>query len=302
MAREFEGATKPTSVENDEHLEVNGVGVKRVLSSGFDGSDLQDLTTDADGHLQVDVLSGGGGGTLRTDGAAVNAADTATLILGTDGSNYQLLKTAADGAVQIGDNAGAITVDGTVTANATLAAETTKVIGTVNISASQTVTAAQATAGNLNCTEASAADIKTAVQVIDNCISGSEAQVDVVAALPAGTNIIGAVKRDVINYTPIRKYYAYTGAVTDGIVWSPAAGNKWVITDIIMSTSAAATITFEEDKTGGDAVVFAVDLAANGGVSSNLQTPIYGEEDDADLVVTTTAGNVKIIVAGYEIN
>jgi hypothetical protein len=35
--------------------------------------------------------------------------------------------------------------------------------------------------------------IKTAVQVLDNAISGSEMQVDVVAALPAGTNNIGDV-------------------------------------------------------------------------------------------------------------
>ncbi len=32
----------------------------------------------------------------------------------------------------------------------------------------------------------------TALQIIDNSISGNETQVDVVAALPAGTNIIGA--------------------------------------------------------------------------------------------------------------
>lgn len=40
-------------------------------------------------------------------------------------------------------------------------------------------------------TEASASAIKTAVELIDNMISGSEAQVDIVAALPAGTNLIG---------------------------------------------------------------------------------------------------------------
>jgi hypothetical protein len=42
-------------------------------------------------------------------------------------------------------------------------------------------------------TEATLAAIQTAVELIDNMISGSEAQVDVVAALPAGTNTIGAV-------------------------------------------------------------------------------------------------------------
>lgn len=42
-------------------------------------------------------------------------------------------------------------------------------------------------------TEGTLGDIKTAVEVIDNIVSGSEAQVDVVAALPAGTNNIGKV-------------------------------------------------------------------------------------------------------------
>ena len=35
--------------------------------------------------------------------------------------------------------------------------------------------------------------IKTAVEIIDNAIAGNEMQVDVVASLPAGTNIIGSV-------------------------------------------------------------------------------------------------------------
>lgn len=39
--------------------------------------------------------------------------------------------------------------------------------------------------------ETNSAAIKTAVETIDNAIAGSEMQVDVVAALPAGTNAIG---------------------------------------------------------------------------------------------------------------
>ena len=35
--------------------------------------------------------------------------------------------------------------------------------------------------------------IKTAVEILDNAISGNEMQVDVVASLPAGTNIIGSI-------------------------------------------------------------------------------------------------------------
>lgn len=153
---------------------------------------------------------------------------------------------------------------------------------------------ANETGGNL-------AAVKTAVEVIDNIVSGSEAQVDVVAALPAGTNIIGAVKRDVINYTSVNKYVALTGAQTDGIVWSPASGKQIVVTDISLTVSAAATVTLEWDKSAGDEAIAGWDLAANGGVSMNLQTPLVCSEDDADLIVTTSAGNVKVTVVGYEI-
>jgi hypothetical protein len=58
------------------------------------------------------------------------------------------------GVVSVDDGGGALTVDGTVT-------------------------------------ETNSAAIKTAVELIDNAISGTEMQVDVVAALPAGSNAIG---------------------------------------------------------------------------------------------------------------
>ncbi len=70
--------------------------------AGVDGSgNAQDMLTDTDGHLQVDVLSGGGGGTLVTDGEAVDGADTGGLVLGTDGSNYQILSTDSSGHLQV---------------------------------------------------------------------------------------------------------------------------------------------------------------------------------------------------------
>jgi len=49
------------------------------------------------------------------------------------------------------------------------------------------------THGKLDDIASKAGSIKTAVELIDNAISGNEMQVDVVAALPAGTNKIGAV-------------------------------------------------------------------------------------------------------------
>jgi hypothetical protein len=53
-----------------------------VSIGGTDGSgNLQELLTDTDGHLQVDVLSGGGGGTQYDEDTTHNSGDTGTMAL-----------------------------------------------------------------------------------------------------------------------------------------------------------------------------------------------------------------------------
>ena len=84
-------------------------------------------------------------------------------------------------------------------------------------------------------------------------------------------------------------------------IWSPAAGKRWYVTDMIFTTSAAATITIEDDVAAGDVIVLAGDFAANSGVSHHFATPLFSQEDAADLLITTSAGNSKITVVGYEI-
>lgn len=99
----------------------------------------------------------------------------------------------------------------------------------------------------------------------------------------------------------VKKYYTSAGAATDGIIWSPAAGKRWYVTDIFINVSAAATVTLEDDKAGGDEVVWKAELAANSGWSHSFKTPWYSGEDAADLLITTSAGNVYVTVTGYEI-
>lgn len=99
----------------------------------------------------------------------------------------------------------------------------------------------------------------------------------------------------------VKKYYTNAGAVTDGIVWSPAAGKRWYVTDLIINVSAAATVTFEDDKAGGDEAVMKFELAANSGIAHSFQTPWFSGEDAADLLITTSAGNVYVTAVGYEI-
>ena len=133
--------------------------------------------------------------------------------------------------------------------------------------------------------------------------------VDVVTlpATPAGTNAIGKLLPPDIDVTThtnyAKKYYTNAGAVTDGIIWSPAAGKRWHVVALHIQVSAAATVTLEDDKAGGDEVVFKAEYAANGGefLVFPEKYPLASGEDAADLLITTSAGNVYVTAVGYEI-
>ena len=160
---------------------------------------------------------------------------------------------------------------------------------------------------NNDVVEASASAIKTAVELIDNAIAGTEMQVDVVAALPTGTNAIGKLLQPDIDVTTntnyAKKYYTSAGAVTDGIIWSPAAGKRWHIHTIYIQTSAAATVTLEDDLVAGDSAIWKAELAANSGVVLTFpeKYPWASSEDASDLIVTTNAGNIYISCSGFEV-
>jgi len=82
-----------------------------TLAMGDDGTNIQSVAVDTSGHLQIDVLSGGGAGEQYADNTAVNAAYKGNLVLGIDGSNYQIISVTAAGLVNIADGSGSITVD-----------------------------------------------------------------------------------------------------------------------------------------------------------------------------------------------
>jgi hypothetical protein len=125
--------------------------------------------------------------------------------------------------------------------------------------------------------------------------------------LTAGTDAIGKLlppNVDVTTHTLYaKKYYTNAGAVTDGIVWSPAGGTRWHVVSMFINVSAAATVTFEDDKAGGDEAVMKMELAANSGMTINFGElyPLASGEDAADLIVTTSAGNIYVTITGYEV-
>lgn len=127
------------------------------------------------------------------------------LDLGTDGASAPAL--AGAGAVATGvqritlasdDPAVALlgTIDTDTGAMVTDLAAIEVLLGTMDTDTGAIVTDLAAIEVLLGTIDADTGAIKTAVETLDNAISGTEMQVDIVAALPAGTNLIGKVGID----------------------------------------------------------------------------------------------------------
>ena len=248
------------------------------------------------------------GNSITVDNAQLSVIGT-----GTEAAAMRVtIATDSTGVLSVDDNGGSLTVDGTVavTGVATEAKQDTQVTHLATIAGDTT-------------------SIQTAVELIDDTIYVDDADwiadiskhvlVGAVTQVATTANTDGDVTplttnafrelRTAVNESDlvtagtahVKKYYTNAGAVTDGIIWSPAAGKRWFVTDLIINVSAAATVTLEDDKAGGDEAVAKFELAANSGIAHSFNTPWFSGEDAADLIVTTTAGNIYITITGYEI-
>ena len=145
-----------------------------TVKTGTGGTSYVPLV-DADGHLQVDTLSSA----LPT--GAATAANQATMI-----TALQLLDNAVDGNY-LNVNANIAGTDFVGGAGA-VAAGVQRVTLASDDPAVTDLAAMEVLLGTI---DADTGAIKTAVEILDNAIDGSQMQVDVVAALPAGSNAIG---------------------------------------------------------------------------------------------------------------
>lgn len=125
-------------------------------------------------------------------------------------------------------------------------------------------------------------------------------------ALPAGTNNIGDV--DVLtlpdgtktfseNQTKVPKSATYTTAQTDTTLWDPTTGERFNLTDILVSVDSDITVTIKD----GSNIIRIYYLIANGGVVENLISEYVSTAINNNLTITTVgAGNCFIAVSGYE--
>jgi len=161
----------------------------------------------ADGHnVTVDNASIAVTGTVTanlgaTDNAVLDNIDSntdfgATVGGGTEtGALRVTLANNSTGVVSVDDNGGSLTVDGTVTAN--LSATDNAVLDDIAADTESIKGYTDGIETVLGTIDADTGAIKTAVETIDNAISGTEMQVDVVGALPTGTNSIGNVGHNI---------------------------------------------------------------------------------------------------------
>jgi hypothetical protein len=114
-------------------------------------------------------------------------------------------------------------------------------------------------------TETNSGSIKTAVETIDNAISGSEMQVDVVAALPAGTNNIGDV--DVLSFASGKTILraVISGATSgDNTIVAADATKKIKVLSLFLVAATAVTVRFES-AAAGTALTGVMSIGATGG-------------------------------------
>jgi hypothetical protein len=179
---------------------------------------------------------------VRTDPTSVTtlyaAGNTAAIDAG------GALKVDGSAVTQPVSVAGSVAVTGPLT-DAQLRAVAVPVSGSF-YQATQPVSAASLPLPTGAATEASLAAVKTAVETLDNAIAGTEMQVDVVAALPAGTNHLGNV-----GHGKTLKSVTGSASATATLVAAVASKKIKVYSLSLMTTSTTAvTVTFKSGAAG----------------------------------------------------
>jgi hypothetical protein len=97
--------------------------------------------------------------------------------------------------------------------------------------------------------------------------------------------------------TPMTKY-ATLSATTETILWTPTTGKKWVITDIVISSTATTLVTFRDGSAGTTFMIGR--CTASYPFVSNQLTPIVSAGINRNLTVQSSVITAYVTVTGYE--
>lgn len=294
-------ANAGTGAFNNDSVATEGSALgSGVLIQGDDGTDRTNVLVDTDGHLQVDVLSGGGGGTQYTDDTDTHASGSTvgTAIIAaatpTDGSvnanDLGVVAMSTDRRLHVdsqivGQDAN-VTVDGTVTAN--LSATDNAVLDQIEVNTSYgDNTGGGVEAGALRVTIAN--DSTGVVSVDDN---GSTLSVD-----DGGSSLtvdgtvtanLSATDNAVLDQIEVNTSYGdNTGGGTEtGALRVTIANNS---TGVLSVDDNGATLSVDD---GGGA------LTVDGTVSVNLNAGTNTNEVVGDGAHDAAAAGNPLLVAG----
>lgn len=297
--------------KSDPQIGVSVETGDRVVGAGAKDADGKyDVPlVDNDGHLQVDVLSGGGGGTQYDDGDAVPTPLTGTVALGTDGTNLQAIKTDSDGNAQVdvltiaagNNNIGDVDV-------ASIAAGDNN-IGNVDLASS-------IPAGTNNIGDVDVLTIPGIVGTIadDSTTPGNPVMVGGFAISTDGTDPGSVAEADVARFrTDLNrrllvntvhprfghKHLDGTAAYTDeSLVADPGDGFQIIITHITFSSGEAVAINFflEEGSTKIFGPIYLEGVAGRGYVSGPIHLPVTAS---TAVTLTTSAANDQCFEMDY---
>lgn len=278
------------------------------LSAGNTNGDYEPLQVDASGRLWVNAGAVGtitpgtaasslgkaedaahSSGDVGVMSLAVRNATATDLSAGNTDGDYEPLQVDASGRLWV--NAGALT-PGTAAANLGKAEDAAHSSGDVGVMA---LAVRRATA-----TDLSAGNTDGDYEPLE--VDASGRLWTHVGAIDAGSATIGNVKDAGPSWTSV---YGVSGEAVSSsdasspvpVTDAPTEGQKLVITDLVVSSAAALTLTFTEE-TSGD-VLLVLYMAANSTVNVNLRGKLKLAVADKQLLVGASgAGNISVL-AGY---
>lgn len=230
------------------------------------------ITVGADGTNDGDVASGNPlPVTDSANEALLTTIDADTSAIATDIAALEVLQTTIAGDTT--------SIDGKITA-----CNTGAIAGTVTAELSATDNAVlDAMVVDLAALEVLATSIdadtdaiKTAVEVIDNAISGTEMQVDVVASLPAGTNAIGKLAANsgvdigdvdvtsLVSGKEIKRAVISGATSGNNTIVAAVADKKIKVLSVCLVAATAVAVRFESGA-DGTALTGVMSIGATGG-------------------------------------